>query len=65
MAGRFQFASNLYLGEGIASEKLDKIKRRLEKKPLLANVYPGTRRISWIFSMRDSWSSRIIRMKNF
>lgn len=39
MAGRFQFASNLYLGEGIASEKLDKIKKRLEKKPLLANVY--------------------------
>ena len=39
MAGRFQYASNLYLGEGIASEKLDKIKKRLEKKPLLANVY--------------------------
>lgn len=39
MAGRFQFASNLYLGEGIAAEKLDKIKKRLEKKPLLANVY--------------------------
>ena len=33
------FAPNLYLGESIASEKLDKLKKRLEKKPLLANVY--------------------------
>ena len=39
MAGKLTYASNLYLGESIASEKLDKLKRRLEKKPLLANVY--------------------------
>lgn len=39
MAGKLNFAPNLYLGESIASEKLDKIKKRLVKKPLLANVY--------------------------
>ena len=39
MAGKLKFAQNLYLGEGIASEKLDKLKKRLNKKPLLANVY--------------------------
>ena len=39
MAGKHTFAPNLYLGESIASEKLDKLKKRLEKKPLLANVY--------------------------
>ena len=37
MAGKLKFAQNLYLGEGIAPEKLDKLKKRLEKKPLLAN----------------------------
>ena len=37
MAGKLKFAQNLYLGEGIAPEKLDK--QRLNKKPLLANVY--------------------------
>ena len=39
MAGKLKFAQNLYLGEGIAPEKLDKLKNRLNKKPLLANVY--------------------------
>lgn len=39
MAGKLKYASNLYLGESIASEKLDKLKKRLDKKPLLANVY--------------------------
>ena len=38
MAGKLTFAPNLYLGESIASEKLDKLKKRLNKKPLLANV---------------------------
>ena len=33
MAGKLTFAPNLYLGESIASEKLDKLKKRLEKKP--------------------------------
>ena len=28
----------LYLGEGIKREKLDKLKKRLEKRPLLAGV---------------------------
>lgn len=32
MAGKLTFAPNLYLGESIASEKLDKLKKRLEKK---------------------------------
>ena len=39
MAGKLTFAPNLYLGESIASEKLDKIKKRLVKNPLWANVY--------------------------
>ena len=39
MAGKLKFAQNLYLGEGIAPEKLDKLKKRLNKKPLLAKVY--------------------------
>lgn len=39
MAGRIKFAQNLYLGEGITPEKLDKLKKRLNKKPLLADVY--------------------------
>lgn len=32
MAGKLKFAQNLYLGEGIAPEKLDKLKKRLNKK---------------------------------
>ena len=39
MAGKLKFAQNLYLGEGIAPKKLEKLKKRLNKKPLLANVY--------------------------
>ncbi len=39
MAGNLKYAPNLYLGESIASEKLDKLKKRLDTKPLLANVY--------------------------
>ena len=39
MAGKLKFAQNLYLGEGIAPEKLDKLKKRLNRKPLLVNVY--------------------------
>lgn len=32
MAGKLTFAPNLYLGESIASEKLDKLKKRTGKK---------------------------------
>ena len=39
MVGKLTFAPGLYLGESIASKKLDKLKKRLERKPLLANVY--------------------------
>lgn len=39
MAGQIEFAQALYLGESITTEKLDKLKKRLPKKPLLANVY--------------------------
>lgn len=39
MAGKLKFASDLYLGESIASEKLDKLKVQLERKPFLSNVY--------------------------
>jgi hypothetical protein len=33
------FSPNLYLGEGIKSKKLDKIKKNLIHKPLFAGVY--------------------------
>lgn len=33
------FSPKLYLGEGIKGQKLDKIKRKLIDKPLLAGVY--------------------------
>lgn len=69
MAGKLKFAQNLYLGEGIAPEKLDKLKKRLNKKPLLAKVYLITpARIQadqLVFLMPDSWYSLIIRTKNF
>lgn len=39
MVGKLTFAPNLYLGESISSEKLDKIKKSLVKHPLLANIY--------------------------
>ena len=39
MADRIQFRKNLYLGESIDSRKVDRIKRNICKKPLLANVY--------------------------
>lgn len=39
MAKKFTFRDSLYLGESISEKKLDKIKKRLERKPLLANVY--------------------------
>ena len=39
MAERVQYHSKLYLGEGITGKKLDKIKKKLEKKPLLSGVF--------------------------
>ncbi len=39
MGRMLTFYPKLYLGEGIKGTKLDKIIRRLEAKPLLANVY--------------------------
>ena len=39
MVKRLKFYEKLYLGESISKKKLDKLKRKLEKKPLLANVY--------------------------
>lgn len=39
MVKRLTFHDKLYLSESIAEKKLDKIKKTLEKKPLLANVY--------------------------
>ncbi len=33
------FYPKLYIGEGIKERKLDKIKKKLETKPLLSNVY--------------------------
>lgn len=39
MVRKLQFFSKLYLGEGINADKLDKIKKRLEERPVLSNVY--------------------------
>lgn len=39
MAKKFTFHDRLYLGESIMEKKLDKLKKRLEKNPLLSNVY--------------------------
>jgi len=39
MTGKLQYHSRIYLGESISESKLDKIKKRLKKHPLLSNVY--------------------------
>lgn len=39
MAVTITYYPRLYLGESISRKKLDKIKRRLEKKPLLSGVF--------------------------
>lgn len=39
MAGKIRYRSQLYLSEGITGKKLDKIKKKLEKKPLLSGVF--------------------------
>jgi len=39
MTGKLQYHHRLYLGESISESKLDKIKKRLQKYPLLSNVY--------------------------
>lgn len=39
MAKRVCYHSKLYLSEGITEEKLDKIKKKLENKPLLSSVF--------------------------
>ena len=39
MKKRLLYHEKLYLDESITEKKLDKIKKRLEKKPLLAEVY--------------------------
>jgi len=39
MTGKLQYHHRLYLGESISESKLDKIKKRLKKHPLLSNVY--------------------------
>lgn len=39
MAIMLTYHSGIYLGESIREEKLDKIKKRLEKKPLFSGVF--------------------------
>ncbi|MCM1185352.1 MAG: hypothetical protein NC251_09710 [Lachnoclostridium sp.] len=39
MVRKFTYAPELYLGESISEKKLDKIKKKLETKPLRAGVY--------------------------
>ena len=39
MAAKLKYHPDLYLGESINRKKLDKIKKRLENKPLLSGVF--------------------------
>ena len=39
MDKKFVYAPKLYLGDGIKAKNLDKIKKKLENKPLFANVF--------------------------
>lgn len=39
MMKRLKFREKLYLSEGISGKKLDKLKKKLVKNPLLTNVY--------------------------
>ena len=39
MAAKLNYHPKLYLGESIREEKLDKIKKKLENKPLLSGVF--------------------------
>lgn len=39
MAERVQYHSKLYLGEGITEKKLNKIKKKLGKRPLFSGVF--------------------------
>lgn len=39
MSVKFEFRKSLYVSEGMEDKKLDKIKRKLCSKPLLANVH--------------------------
>lgn len=39
MAVKLNYLPDLYLGESIREEKLDKIKKKLENKPLLSGVF--------------------------
>ena len=37
--GKINYSSNFYLGSGITPEKLDKIKKKIEKRPLHTDFY--------------------------
>lgn len=39
MPERVRYHSKLYLGEGIKEKKLDKIRKKLEERPLLSGVF--------------------------
>ncbi|MDE6639710.1 MAG: hypothetical protein K2K63_04235 [Acetatifactor sp.] len=39
MAAKLNYHPDLYLGESIREKKLDKIKKKLENKPLLSGVF--------------------------
>ena len=39
MSKKLEYHHRLYLGESISESKLDKIKKKLEKKPLFCNAY--------------------------
>ena len=62
--GKINYSSNFYLGSGITPEKLDKIKRKMEKKPLMTDYYlvtlAGNER-----DLLDIYSSRFLGQKYY
>ena len=62
--GKIIYSSNFYLGNGISPEKLDKIKRKIEKKPLMTDYYlvtlAGNER-----DLLDIYSSRYLGQKYY
>lgn len=62
--GKILYSSNFYLGKGITPEKLDKIKKKIEKKPLMTDFYlialAGNER-----DLLDIYSSRFLGQKYY
>ena len=62
--GKIFYSRNFYLGQGITPEKLDKIKKKIEKKPLMTDFYlialAGNEK-----DLLDIYSSRFLGQKYY